>query len=141
MIDIYNAYNTAVENVQRKFLKYLCYKIDGIYPPRGLDQSELLSRFNLRPLSSLRSQAAVIFVYKLLNGSIDCSVLLSQLNLQIPRINSRNNLTFLCNKAQTNLMSKAPINFMCINANKLSAVCDIFSCSITELKDMANVYL
>nr|CAH7744555.1 unnamed protein product [Callosobruchus chinensis] len=132
---IYDLYKNSIERVQRRFLKYLCFKNDSVYPPRGCDYSMLLSRFEVTSLTTRRELISVVFLYKMLHGSIDCSTLLSQLNFLVPRFASRLSKTFFSKKAQTNLLSKAPLNFMCYNANKIDSVCDIFCCGLNELKD------
>uniref|UniRef100_A0A6P7HH55 Uncharacterized protein LOC114348689 n=1 Tax=Diabrotica virgifera virgifera TaxID=50390 RepID=A0A6P7HH55_DIAVI len=40
---IYAQYTTAVERVQKKFLKFLSFKVDGVYPARGCNYFNLLA--------------------------------------------------------------------------------------------------
>ncbi|KYB24594.1 hypothetical protein TcasGA2_TC030943 [Tribolium castaneum] len=41
---IYNTYVVQLENVQRRFLKYLAFLSDGVYPIQGVDEQILLDR-------------------------------------------------------------------------------------------------
>lgn len=138
---IYNQYISDIDKVQKKFLKFLSFKSSGVYPPRGCNYADLLCTFDFVSLEKRRNQAAVLFLHKLLNCRIDCPDLLAQIDIVVPRTTSRQNNTFLCKRARTNLMSKSPTNLMCRNANKLSTVCDIFCCSIRELKIKSRAYL
>lgn len=138
---IYAHYTNLVERIQKKFLKFLSFKLNGSYPPRGCDYDGLLSRYNFISLEKRRDESSVLFLHGLLNGKVDCPNLLSQIDIFVPRLTSRYNNTFLCKRAQTNIMLKAPINYMCTNANKLSNFCDIFSCSVCELKHRSRSYL
>ncbi|KAK9704607.1 hypothetical protein QE152_g27755 [Popillia japonica] len=49
---VVRAHSAAIENVQRRFMKYLAYRSDGVYPPRGVDNADLLDRFQITPLES-----------------------------------------------------------------------------------------
>lgn len=131
---IYAQHSTAIEKVQKVFLKFLTYKVTGVYPPRGSNYGEMLHRFDFVSLEKRRKQASVLFLYKLIHSKVDCSDLLAKINFYVPRIASRHNNIFLCERAQTNLLTKAPINAMCSHANRLSGECDIFVCSLRELK-------
>ena len=80
---IYDVHCLSLESVQRRFLKFMVYLEDGIYPPRGCEQSLLLSRYNLLSLETRRNIIAVRFVYNLFHNKIDCTELLSQFNLLV----------------------------------------------------------
>ena len=134
----YITYTENIEKVQKRFLKYLNFKAEGYYPERGSDYNILLNRFQFESLKTRRIYASLVFLFKLLRGGVDCPDLLYQLNFFVPRINSRQNVTFLCERARTNVMVKSPVNFMCSNFNKVSNNCDIFNCSLSELKRVAT---
>lgn len=86
-------YTSDIEKVQRKFLEFLSFKVNGFY----FVSSEIP-----------RYHASVIFLYKLINGKIDCYVLLVEIDILVPRIVSTYNTTFLCKRVRTRLMFKAP---------------------------------
>ncbi|XP_063914268.1 ankyrin-1-like [Zophobas morio] len=45
-------YIQSIEKIQRRFLKFLAFKIDANLPPRGLPQSDLLIRFGYNDLKT-----------------------------------------------------------------------------------------
>ena len=80
---IYNFIN-RLEAVQRRFLKFIAYKIDRVYPQRGTDHNALLNRFDFLSLKHDRECSTLVFLFKLGNGLVDCPELLEQLNFHIP---------------------------------------------------------
>ena len=98
----YDIYKNSLERVQRRFLKFLAFKLDGTYPERGCNHANLLSRFNLLSLEHRRITASLIFLFKLLHNLIDSPALLSQVLFHIPRLNSRQDLTFHCATPRNN---------------------------------------
>ena len=137
----YNCQKLVIERVQRKFLKYLAFKTDGIYPERGISYSYLTDRFNVTSLDHRRICISLVFLHKLLHNMIDCPVLLSDINFNVPRINLRQNLTFRCKIPRTNILSKSPLHVMCENFNNLCHLCDIHHCSLNNLIDVAMQHL
>jgi ribonuclease P/MRP protein subunit RPP40 len=73
---IHNIYIAELERVQRRFLKSSIFMLDGLYPPRDFPQELLLDRLGLQSLSNRRLEHSVIFLYKLLHGSLHCPALL-----------------------------------------------------------------
>lgn len=113
------------EKVQIKFLKYMYYKSQHVYPPKDVDIEILMCTFNLDSLKTRRERLLVSFLYKLLHNQIDCPSLLEQINFLVPRANSRFSLTFYPNRANTNVIIKSPLNKMCDVFNKKSKQFDI----------------
>jgi len=66
-----------IERVQRKFLKFLSFKADGVYPDGGIDNPILFERFQMNSLECRRNLHCVIFLY---NPS-----LLSRLSFSVSR--------------------------------------------------------
>ena len=123
---IYACHIHFVENIQRRFLKYLVYMEDGIYPVRGVDQMQLLSRFNELPLSTRRQIQSIKFLYKLLHNAIDCPFLLNEVSFRVPRIGSRHRADFSLDLARSNIVQQSPIYLMCSSFNTISNICDIY---------------
>ncbi|KAJ3655417.1 hypothetical protein Zmor_014549 [Zophobas morio] len=69
---LYLSHQLQLERVQRKFLKYISFKIDGSYPERGIDYSSLLHRHGLSSLSDRRGFQCSKFMLKLITNKIDC---------------------------------------------------------------------
>lgn len=135
----YLTYIDSLEVVQRRFLKYLSFKEDGLYPPIGIPQSLLLDRFSSSSLQDRRIRQSLIFLYKILNNKIDCPQILEQIRFHVPRIEARNNITLYLAKSRTNLLKYSPLHFMCDNYNSLQDRVDIFNCSINKLKTLDTV--
>jgi hypothetical protein len=70
----------SIEHLQRRFLKYLCFREDERYPPIGYSQTILLERFSFKTLSERNKLINLLFLYKILHNLIDCCSLLSQIN-------------------------------------------------------------
>ena len=86
---IYEIHITHVESVQRKFLNFWSYIVDGTYPPRGIDQALLLKRFQLKwSLKTRRISCGILFSWKLLNNRVYCSSLLGKINFLVPENSS-----------------------------------------------------
>lgn len=133
------AYNNHIDNlekVQRKFLKYCYYKENGIYPPVGFPQSDILNRFSLDSLQERRIKSQIIFLHKLINNVVDCPQLLSMLNFHVPRLSAREHLTFHLETPRTNIKKFSPLHQMCTAYNEKLNCVDIFHCSVAMIKKL-----
>lgn len=132
----YNVHVSRLELVQRRFLKTLSYKIDGVYPPRGVDQGQLLNRFNLLSLRHSTVCASLTLLYKLCNGSIDASDLLSQINFSVPQFNSRRHSVFCLSARRTNVACGETLHRACAWFNKMNTLhnLDIFNLNLKGFK-------
>lgn len=107
----------SVEKVQRRFLKFLSYRIDGYYPARNTEYMYLLERHGFQSLACRREIHGARFIAKLVNGRIDAPSLLSGLNFHVPRISARYGSTFLLPTPNTELFRGSPMLMMCRAAN------------------------
>ena len=135
----YTCHKNAIENVQRRFLKFLSLKINGFYPERGYQHSLLLDEFNLTSLELRRAINSLKMLYNLLHNKLDSSLLLGMLSFQVPRITSRQTHTFYCNTPRTNVLLRSPVYIMCNNFNKISNVCDINCSTFSEITNSFNL--
>lgn len=122
---IYDCHVNTLENIQRKFLKYLSFKLDGSYPPRGVENGQLLQRFNIDSLAVRRKTLGIKFLYNILHNKIDCASLLAQINFRVPRLVGRYDSTFQLHRARSNILLQCPLYFVCSTFNSISSVCDI----------------
>ncbi|EFA13487.1 putative RNA-directed DNA polymerase from transposon BS-like Protein [Tribolium castaneum] len=122
---IYKIHIDQLENIQRRFLKFLVFIIDGNYPIRGYDQNLLLNRFGLQSLQFRRICIIIKILYNLINNNIDCSWLLNMLNFAVPRLNSRQAMTFYPIARRTNVADKSPIVLMTTLFNNICKDGDI----------------
>ena len=130
---IYRCHNQSLEAVQRRFLKYLCYREDNVYPERGIQYSFLLNRFGITSLQVRRVCACIAFLYGLMHNRIDCSMLLSSLNILVPRLTTRSIQFFYCDQIKNNVCCRSPIYMMCNNFNLISGLCDINCDSLKQI--------
>ena len=134
----YAASITALEKVQRKFLKYLTYRIDGIYPAQGCDHHQLLDRFAFKSLHERRELLSVKFLYKLLHNEIDCSEILSKIAFLVPRRNARQPLTFRLPCPNSNMLLSSPLHVMLTTFNRICSLCDINCDSISAVLSLIH---
>lgn len=131
----------AIERVQRKFLKYVCYKIEGTYPERGVDYNSLLEKTGFQSLEKRRMCMAISFLFNICHNIIDCPDLVQKLLFHVPRLQTRQELTFFCPRANTNILVKSPFFTMCKSYNKISNRCDLFFNSKQEILKIATEVL
>ena len=138
----YNNSITRIESVQRRFLKYLSFREDGFYPPRGIDHTLLLNRFKFLSLHNTRLGDSVIFLYKLCNNVIDCSELLEQLRFLIPSFGTRKPDQFYLFTPSTNVVKKAPLYqaSLIFNHIRTRTDLDLFSLSLGSFKKRVREY-
>lgn len=129
----YATYIDRIESVQRRFLKLLSFKIDGIYPAIGTPHSELLNRHSIQSLRQRRDTYSLIFIHKALKNEVDIQTFVENLNFYVPRSASRGNQTFYLPTPRTNALKFSPfytITTLCNSATNI----DIFNCSIGDIK-------
>jgi hypothetical protein len=119
--------------VQRKFLKYLSFKEDEIYPLIGVDYDFLCSRFNFTPLKVRRVLDTVTFLLKLFRNKVDCSSLLSGLCISVPQILSRSHRYFHVPRANTNVLNHSPSFRMCSMFNCFNDICDLHAMPLPSI--------
>lgn len=132
----YLTYITEIEKILRRFLKFLSYKIDGVYPVRGIPQDFLLTRFNFTSLSKRRFYFSIAFLFKLLNGFYDCPQILDNIKFHVPSRQSRGSscLLFYYDTPRTNALKYSPLHVAVSNYNQLHDRLDLFSMSISQIK-------
>jgi hypothetical protein len=95
--------NTAsVENVQRRFVKNICFKRNLKY--HRVDYHDLCLSLNLNTLETRRHIFDVVFLYKIVHSFYDTD-LLSSVNFRVPLRNTRNQDLFLIPKTRTNILT------------------------------------
>lgn len=131
---LYNNQIQSLEGVQRRFLKFLYFKSEGIYPERGIDQDFLLQMFKMGALYKRRIAVSLTFLHGLLHNHIDCCELIGKLNFRVPRLEARCEHTFYVPIGRTNTMLKSPLYVICSNFNSINDLkCDINFISLRSL--------
>ena len=124
----------TIEGLQRKFLKFLYFKQHGTYPETGIPEDNLLVEFKTDSLYKRRVCADINFIKKLINGDIDSTYLLANLNFYVPRVNSIVRATFYVNQSNRDTHKFAPLNRMCSAVNEHFSNLDIFCASMTDIR-------
>jgi hypothetical protein len=106
-----------LEAVQRKFLKTLYYRRHHEYLAHGYCYNNLLNEFDYISINDRRTLGQIIFVCKIINNSISDENLLSSLNFNVPRLNSRSTLTFYLPCVNTRHCANGPLVEMCRKVN------------------------
>lgn len=132
----YMRHTNYIENVQRKFLKLLSFKLDGVFPSRGVCHSDLLEKHDISSLQTRRDLHALVFLFKIVNNLLDSAEILGSLNFVVPRVSARTSHTFYLPTARTNIKKRSPLYNMCVLYNSRCINFDLFGGSITALKDI-----
>ncbi|XP_044575216.1 uncharacterized protein LOC123259022, partial [Cotesia glomerata] len=114
---IYDVYYNKIDKIQKKFLKFLSWRIDGVYPDPGSDYVNLCRKFRVLSLGDRRLCASAMFVARLVQGYIDCSRLRSLIMFKMPVL--RRGPPFHLPIANTNFATSAPTYRVMDAFNKL----------------------
>ena len=114
----YNGAIESIEHIQERFLKFLDRK------DTQKDYYQLCCEYNLEPLALRRTLASVQFCFDLLTNRIDCSELLSFLNLHSPSRSLRKKELLKPLIYTTNYAKFEPMNVMNPNFKLISDICE-----------------
>ena len=115
----------TIERVQKRLLRFLYFKKHRIYPHyhfHPVRTSAMEIEFNIQCLKSRRDVSEYIFLFKLLNHSIDCIDLMNNIGIKVSQRNTRSTGLLFVPKRRSSPLSRAIENF-----NKLNNDLDIFS--------------
>lgn len=132
----YAVHIQELEIILRKFLKYLSYIQDGVYPEIGYPQEALRRRFGVESLELRRQYHSVMFLRKIVKGHIDCPSISAQLTYSIPRSGARHQTLFYLPFARTRLQQSSPLHTMCNNYHSVQSHLDLFSATDSEIRSV-----
>lgn len=118
---IYKKQILEIEKVQRKFIKYLLFKISGEYPARGTDYLDLCERVKMLTLEERRTCAEVLFTIGVCRGQIHCPNFLALLPFYIPPRNLRSSQPFRLPLVKSALAQASPLYRLITSCNSISA--------------------
>lgn len=136
----YATYITRIERIQRKFIRYMCFRSRKLY--RSVDYQSVCKEYNLLTLNDRRIVADISFLLKIASGAIDSPELLSLISLRTTRCVRFNALIYLpkCNTfyRQNTFIWRA--------SSKYNELCkyvdlDLFNTSTAAAKRMLSQYL
>lgn len=142
---VYQKHINAIEQLQRRFLKFLSWKVDGVYPDRGADLFEMCDRFDLLTLHERRTLTSILFIIKLIRGNIDCPQFLELLPFRVPATNSRYQVPFYLPLVSSTLMLASPLYRACNSVNLLvtysDGSIDIFNSPMSAIFNIATEFV
>ncbi len=128
---IYDVHQTALERIQKKFLRSIAYRLGFRYGEYTYDQ--ILEYLNMATLSDRRYKLCLLFLNKLITGKIDCPDMLSLLSLKVPSYFTREPETFFIPNNRTNYALVKPINHLRRIANNFDEH-DLFDFNFVRFK-------
>ena len=116
----YKIHKEAIERVQKRFLRFIAYKLH--IPLEDINYEQLQSLLSLPTLENRRIYLDVVFLYKILKGLVDSPQLLGQIGFHVPGRSTRSRNLFAIDFCGTNYISNRPILRMCKSANEYCEV-------------------
>lgn len=132
----YNIYISLLERVQKRFLRYIAYRLH--IPSDDVDYKDLSLLLNITSLERRRTTYDLCLLFKFINNLIDCPELLSIIGFHAPSRHTRQTQLFNVNYHRTNYGYFCPMSRICRRANALPDDIDLFNMSIVRFKGMCN---
>jgi hypothetical protein len=126
--------------VQSKFLRYLYWKVNRLYP---IDKSytELLSHFSFDSLEDRRMLQGFAYLHRLINGLTDNSWLLSYINFYVPAVRFRCKRLFFIPRLYSNQHGNSPLYRICSKFNTILNQLNIFNCSFNSFTIQSKIII
>lgn len=86
---IYVSHCIRLKKVQRRFLRFISYKMDGVYPVVGFSHEELLKRHSITNLKDRRGATVANVLRHLLIATMNCQHILGMVPFNVPWRRSR----------------------------------------------------
>lgn len=130
----YKKYVSAIEKVQRRYLRTMNYRCFRNY----ISYSDLLNQYKLLSLESRRKYLEAVTLYNIVRNEFDCMDLVRKLCYVVPRTcvlrKARNRSLFALSACRTNSGLRSPVRRMVESYNKTFNEIDIFTCSLYTFK-------
>lgn len=128
----YNTDCDLLEGIQKRFLRYCAYRLG--YDRREYEYKTIMEIMNLNSLEHRRLEASLIFLYKIINGTINSPEILELVTFNVNERRTRNAEIFNIPFHHTNYGQNESIVKMLNQANKHSSKIDLFNMSNTSFK-------
>ena len=141
--DRYSTHIKVLERVQKKFLRYVYFRVHGQYPHYKtcpVRTSDMLKEFELTTLLERRQTADCIFLFKLLNGKVNSPELLRELTFNAKLRSTRNKNLFITQFSKSKLFQCSVLQRLMSTFNSLShsLPVDPFSMSHEQFKKIIS---
>ena len=128
-----------LESVQHLFLRMASWKTDFALSQFDHDYSHISKYLGICSLQSNRKFSHLMFLFKLLNGFIDCPDLVKLVNFHVPgRVLRRSGLLFSSSHDYDNYRNLSPIVRLSFLGNSCHESCDLFGVPISQFKIQAR---
>ena len=118
----YNIHSTRIENVQKKFTRFVIWKLGwNIETP---SYSTRCKQIDIQSLENRRKMNSVLFVSDILSYRINCSSLLSLIDLYAPSRPLRTRFLFFESDHRTNYAKNESVTRCVREVNRISCVFD-----------------
>lgn len=136
---LYAVHSQRIECIQRAFTRHIAYISQGI--SHRAPYEDRLSFFKMNSLRNRRVVLDLKFLFKILNGFVDCPGIREQLSITVPRQCPRYPITktFCPRFSRTNLGQFSPINRLMTEYNNLNnrlGDVDIFHMSLAKFSQL-----
>lgn len=133
----YNIHINRIERVQKKFLRYLAFRMH--FEVVDHDYTYLMRSFKISLLNSRRIVNDLKFLFKLLNSIICCPELLSRVNTHVPARTTRQIILFSIPQVRTNYGMNSPMVRILKLANQNSTNLKFWDCTLSSFIRQAMV--
>lgn len=130
----YEVHIKRIERLQKRFLWHLTYTNN--MGNKLKSYRERLNYFKMDSLENRRNMLDLIFLKKLVTGSLNCPDLLGRVLFHVPHNlpRSTNRKLFCLPRSHSNLRRHCPLSRMCAAYNELDVDIDLFISSVPALK-------
>lgn len=126
---IYKTHSDTIERVQRKFTRYLQFKLYANHS----EYDDRLILFKMLSLSQRRLMLTETYLRKIIIGKVHLSLLLSEVYIRCPSRPNRHALQiFQPPRSRTNIFMKSPMIRMQVNHNNYFLSFDILNFELSE---------
>lgn len=130
----YSNRSALLEKIQHCFLRRISYKLGKPMSILDHDYDHVMKEINFLTLKDRRVLLDLVFISKIVNGSIDCSELLERIGLHVPGRTLRSNQLFSLEAHRTSYGMHKPLNRLCSLANDFAAHIDLFNMNPNAIK-------
>ncbi|KAK9499895.1 hypothetical protein O3M35_002838 [Rhynocoris fuscipes] len=123
-----------IERVQRRAVKYLCYKSSLPVPDSPSTYIDSLSSLGINSLNKRHIMASLSFAWKLFNNKLDVPEIVSKFNLNVPQKSLPSISLFSTPFHRTNYCCWSPLSHLVTLLNKYGDNADIFNDTLSMFK-------
>lgn len=117
---MYGVYSDSIDAIQRKFSKYMWYKIFSAY-----SFTIATSYYRRSSFITCMKYLGVALLFNLIHYNVVCSALVEKLDSWLHILNSRSVFSFCVDRARINISYKFIISFICAEYSKISITWDM----------------